>query len=53
MHNQKQKFSGLAKRLVLANANKTDDIFKRNEFPTLKDIAIEVVAKKIFIYTLI
>lgn len=36
--------------MILSDINKSDEIFRRNEFPTLKDIAIDVVAKNIFLY---
>ena len=36
--------NSLAKKLAIARYSKNDEIFKKDEFPTLKEIAIEVVS---------
>ncbi|EGR28694.1 leucine rich repeat protein [Ichthyophthirius multifiliis] len=40
----------LAKKLVLARANNQPDPFKKDEFPLLKNIAIDTVAKNFHLY---
>ncbi len=35
----------LAKKLAIARYTQNDDPFKKDEFPTLKDISVDVVSK--------
>lgn len=40
----------LAKKLAIARYTTKEDPFKKDEFPTLKDISIEVVSKNFSLY---
>jgi len=40
----------LAKKLAIARYTTKEDPFKKDEFPTLKDISVEVVSKNFSLY---
>ena len=47
---QSQKMHSLAKKLAIARYTKNEQAFKKDEFPSLKDISIKIVSKNFHKY---